>query len=81
MGTSLHAYRNQLRLRRAIGLIEEGARDLAGLAMQLGYSSHSHFSLAFREAFGCTPAQLRREVRRPSTAGTGRTRRFEAEPR
>ncbi len=58
-GSTLHAYLNQLRLRHAIELVGDGASDLAGLAFDLGYSSHSHFTAAFRRAFGVTPSALR----------------------
>jgi len=44
------------------------ADDLTSLALDLGFSSHSHFTLAFRRAFGCTPSQFR------STTRHGRTR-------
>jgi len=57
--SSLHEYRSQLRLRRAVDLIEEGVDDLARLALELGYSSHSHFSHAYRRAFGAPPRELR----------------------
>ena len=65
-GLSLHAYRNQLRLRRSLDLLEEGAADLTGVALDLGYSSHSHFTYEFRRAFGQTPSEYR--ARRPALA-------------
>jgi AraC family transcriptional regulator len=63
-GVSLRRYVNQLRLARA--LIElRSVDDLTRLALELGFSSHSHFTLAFRRAFGCTPSQFRgRNARR-----------------
>lgn len=69
--TSLHEYRSQLRLRRAVDLIEEGTDDLARLALELGYSSHSHFSHAYRCAFGAPPRELRRAARRAETGEKG----------
>jgi hypothetical protein len=30
----------------------------------LGFSSHSHFTAAFRRGFGCTPSQFRESTRR-----------------
>jgi AraC family transcriptional regulator len=62
--TSLHEYRSQLRLRRGVDLIEGGAEDLTRIALELGYSSHSHFSHAFRRAFGVTPTQFRGAIGR-----------------
>jgi AraC-like DNA-binding protein len=48
----------QLRLARA--LIElPHANDLTQLALDLGFSSHSHFAASFRRAFGSTPSAFR----------------------
>jgi AraC family transcriptional regulator len=61
-GIPLHRYLTQLRLAR--GLIElQHAHDLTALALGLGFSSHSHFSAAFRQAFGCTPSKFRESTR------------------
>ena len=38
--------------------------DLTALALDLGFSSHSHFTAAFRRAFGRPPAEFRRITRR-----------------
>lgn len=57
-GTTLHEYRNQLRLRSALDRLE-AADDLSQLALELGYSSHSHFTAAFRRGFGFTPSMAR----------------------
>ena len=63
-GVPLHAYLTQLRLARA--LIElPHADDLTALALDLGFSSHSHFSARFRRAFGVSPSRFRRSCRRP----------------
>ena len=60
-GRSLHALRTALRLRAAIEpLLDGGADDLTRLALELGFSSHSHFSAAFRAAFAVPPTRLRR---------------------
>jgi AraC family transcriptional regulator len=45
-GTSLHAHQTQLRLRGALCEVADGARDLTALALELGFSSHAHFSFA-----------------------------------
>ena len=59
-GDSLQVYRNQLRLRTALEQIADPRVDLTDLALDLGYSTHSHFTAAFRQAFGTTPSSLRR---------------------
>lgn len=61
-GVPLHRYLVQLRLARALVELPH-AGDLSALAIGLGFSSHSHFSAAFRGAYGCTPSAFRRSVR------------------
>ena len=58
-GLSLHGYRQRLRLAAALQWLEEGERDLAALAHELGYSSQSHLGSAFARDIGVTPAQAR----------------------
>lgn len=58
-GSSIHAYLNHLRLRTALEYLAGGAEDLATLGVALGYSSHSHFTQAFRRIFGASPSALR----------------------
>lgn len=65
-GVPLHRYLTQLRLARALVELAH-ADDLTTLALDLGFSSHSHFAAAFRCAFGCTPSQFRESTRRPRT--------------
>jgi AraC-like DNA-binding protein len=57
-GVPLHRYLVQLRLARALIELPD-APDLTALALASGFSSHSHFSAAFRRAFGCTPSEYR----------------------
>lgn len=53
-------YRYQLRIRLSRSLLElPHCSDLTALALELGFSSHSHFSAAFRQMFGMTPAGYR----------------------
>jgi AraC family transcriptional regulator len=76
-GTTIHAYRNQLRLRAALGPVLDSRADLSDVALELGYSTHSHFTAAFRAEYGVTPSALRdanRSRRRPrSTSFPGRS--------
>ena len=59
-GLTLHAYRDQVRLRLALERLEDGERDLTRLALDLGYSSHSHFTAAFRRSFCTSPSAARK---------------------
>lgn len=56
----LPLYRYQLRLRLACALDRLGGdEDLSALALELGFSSHSHFAAAFRQAYGRTPSAFK----------------------
>jgi len=68
-GFSLHGYRNQLRLRAALERLVDPETVLPPLAAELGFSSHSHFTGAFREAFGVAPSALRGRVGRAQLQG------------
>jgi AraC-like DNA-binding protein len=57
----LYRYQLRLRLARALDLLGQ-YDDLTTLSMDLGFSSHSHFSSAFRQAYGRTPAEFQRSV-------------------
>lgn len=67
-GAPVHRYLTQLRLRAAVDRLAEGASNLSSLALELGFSSHSHFADAFRREFGRTPSDVRRSARRSSAA-------------
>jgi len=57
-------YRYHLRLRLARGLDLLGRYDnLTTLGMDLGFSSHSHFSASFKQVYGRTPAEFQRSIR------------------
>jgi AraC-like DNA-binding protein len=58
-GVPLYRYLTRLRLRAALERLGDGANDLTALALELGFSSHSHFSDAFRREFGRTPSEVR----------------------
>lgn len=66
-GTTLHAYRNDLRLRASLERLAEPGIDITDLALDLGFSSHSHFTAAFRRAFGQAPSAARRALRGNTT--------------
>jgi AraC-like DNA-binding protein len=57
VGCSLHAYRHQLRVRSAADQVLGGADDLTHVVLDVGFSSHSHLTAAFRAAFGVPPSR------------------------
>ncbi|MEO6364497.1 MAG: AraC family transcriptional regulator, partial [Luteimonas sp.] len=63
-GQSLRRYRMRHRIGTALARLGEGEDDLAALACDLGFSSHSHMTDAFREWLGVTPSEVRDDLRR-----------------
>jgi AraC-like DNA-binding protein len=59
-GMSIHRWRRTLRVREALARIDAGERDLAGLAMDLGFAHHSHLSNEIRAETGQPPSAFRR---------------------
>ena len=62
---SLHGFRNQLRMTLALDRLREGERSISALALELGFASHAHFTVAFRRAFGMAPSQMRTNLEAP----------------
>ena len=62
-GIPLYRYHLRLRLARALDLIAR-FDDLSALAAELGFSSHSHFAAAFRQAYGRSPTAFRQSAQR-----------------
>jgi AraC family transcriptional regulator len=60
-GLPLYRYQLRLRLARALDLLAQ-YDDLTALSLDLGFSSHSHFSAAFREAYGRSPSEFRQSA-------------------
>jgi AraC-like DNA-binding protein len=58
-GEPIHRYLNRLRLGAALEQLADGADDLTTLGLDLGFSSHSHFSSTFRREFGISPSAFR----------------------
>jgi AraC family transcriptional regulator len=58
-GTSMHQYRRYLRIQTALEQVSESRRPLIDIAIDAGFSSHSHFTAAFHREFGRSPSELR----------------------
>jgi AraC-like DNA-binding protein len=61
-GLPLYRYHLRLRLARALDLLP-ACEDLSALATDLGFSSHSHFTAAFRQAYGRSPSAFKQSTR------------------
>lgn len=70
MGRSMTNYLRDLRMERAAELLREGKMKVTQVAMEVGYSSPSHFSTAFHEVFGCCPGLYPLRTRSQQVAGS-----------
>jgi AraC-like DNA-binding protein len=59
--TSFSTLLGEVRMERALGLVNSGSQPLADVAAACGYLSPSRFSAAFRQRFGVSPSQLRQQ--------------------
>jgi AraC-like DNA-binding protein len=58
-GSTLHQYRQKLRVRWSLESVMESRRSLVDIALDAGFSSHSHYSSSFRQEFAQTPSSVR----------------------
>jgi len=65
-GQTLTNYRHALRMQIALERLQQRDTDLTELALELGYSSHSHFTYVFHRHLGITPSQVRAGERKKS---------------
>ncbi len=61
-GMPLYRYQLRLRLARALDLLPR-YDDITTLSLDLGFSSHSHFTSAFRQTYGRTPREFQGLIR------------------
>jgi AraC-like DNA-binding protein len=57
-GISIHQYVTLIRLRASIDLLLNSRGDISNISTQLGFTHHSHFTMAFRKSFGITPSNF-----------------------
>ena len=63
MGSSLHEYLLKVRLNRASYLILNTDLPLKAIPEQVGFHSYPHFSNYFKQYFGLSPAEYRKNLR------------------
>jgi AraC-like DNA-binding protein len=61
-GSTVFAYFREMRLNKAKSLLDEGRMNVTEAAYSVGYSSLSHFAMAFKDHFGIAPGRYLREV-------------------
>ena len=69
VGDSPHAYVVRRRLERACHLMMTSAEPLSEIALSVGFSDQAHLCRLFRQAFGRSPANWRRERAIPGEDG------------
>jgi len=58
-GRTIHGHLTDLRLGSALEMLAKTQTSITSIALELGYSSHSHFTAQFRQAFRITPKRFR----------------------
>ena len=59
-GKPIYKWRKEYKLDYACRLIEKGDLNISEISKQVGYSSPSKFSQAFKKYVGCTPSEYRK---------------------
>lgn len=72
-GRTLHGQLTLLRLRAALEAVARAGADLSQVALEHGFSSHSHFSAAFRREHGVTPSEWRASACRVAASRRSRS--------
>ena len=62
-GYSPHSYLLNLKLERVQELLKHSTKSLIDIALDCGFSSHSHMSRLFHKMVGVTPSAYRRDLR------------------
>jgi AraC-like DNA-binding protein len=58
-GTTLHEFKTDMRIRFALERLADREADLSRIALDCGFSSHSHFSASVRQRMGKPPSTIR----------------------
>lgn len=59
-GLTLHRAIVRLRLREGLERLLDEPQQISRIALDVGFASHSHFTDAFRDEYGCSPRHVRR---------------------
>jgi AraC-like DNA-binding protein len=63
-GLTVHQFLTQLRLRSSLERLLDTDSSILSIALDLGFTSHSHFTAAFQRSFGLSPAAFRKSPAR-----------------
>ncbi len=62
VGTPLHQYQLRMRIAKSLNALLDTKDDVTNIALDSGFSSHSHFTSAFRQTVGISPTDFRRSA-------------------
>lgn len=63
-GLSLQRFVNRRRIMRSLELLKQPSKSLTSVALELGFSSQSHFTRLFSDLTCMTPAKYQKQFRR-----------------
>lgn len=63
-GVTIHQFHQDVRLDAAKIYLQKGEKTMSMIAMDLGFSSASHFSSAFKKKYGVTPREFKEDIKR-----------------
>lgn len=58
-GATISEYRNDLLMKRAMGMVTQGQLAISEISFRLGYSDTANFSVAFKRFYGAPPGSFR----------------------
>lgn len=79
-GLSLQRFINRRRVNASLETLKDHSQSLAAVALDLGFSSQSHFTRLFSDVTGMTPAKYRKQFKRRGEGGTPRQSRTSPTP-
>jgi YesN/AraC family two-component response regulator len=61
-GFGIYEYVQKIRMERAKDLLSDPEINIRSISERLGYADNNYFSKAFRNYYGCSPSQFRKEA-------------------
>lgn len=62
LDTSVHNYWSELKMKKALQMLQESDAGIADIAMDTGFKTPQHFSTAFKKYYGITPGKVRSDA-------------------
>lgn len=62
LDTSVHNYWSELKMKKALQMLQESDANIADIAMDTGFKTPQHFSTAFKKYYGITPGKVRSDA-------------------